>query len=213
MASGIGDFSVRMAAAAALATQFARKAIGSSRNRNFAWVPSANFSEPGGRLRTVLLQLLLLICFAGCVTPPPTRPAAIELVFAEFFALPVGPRGLEPTGRLLGLDGKRVAVDGYIVKEDEPFPGLFMLAPLPVSVAERADGPADYLPPATLFVHLPAADRDAFLPWRPGVWRATGTLQLGPREETSGRISYVRLVLEDLSSAAAPQANQESLKE
>ena len=137
--------------------------------------------------------LLLLLPLAGCVTAPP----AAELGFSDFFVRPVGPRGQEPTEKLLSLNGQRVRVVGWVVAEEEPFPGLFMLAPLRVSIAERADGPADDLPGATLFVHLPDGRRDwsAHAGDRPV--EVTGTLDLGPKEEVSGRISYVRLLLDD----------------
>lgn len=141
-----------------------------------------------------LLLSLLLLCLAGCVTAPP----APELRFSDFFVRPAGPRGLEPTEKLLALQGRRVRVRGYVVAEEEPFPGVFMLAPLPVTVAERADGPADDLPAATLFVHLPDAHRaESVTPAREPV-ELSGILDLGAREEPSGRISYVRLLLDDL---------------
>ena len=83
-----------------------------------------------------------------------------------------------------------------MVKEEEPTAGLFMLAPLPVSMAEKEDGPADDLPPATLFVHVPPADKDKIMAYRPGPWQLTGTLKLGNQEEANGRMSYTRLILD-----------------
>ena len=140
---------------------------------------------------------LLLLLLAGCVTAPVAPPAA-ELSFSDFFVRPVGARGLEPTETLLRLAGQRVRVRGFVVAEEEPYPGVFLLAAVPAALAERADGPADGLPPATLFVHLPDAHRsDSVAPSREPV-EVSGTLDLGPREEAGGRISYVRLLLDDL---------------
>lgn len=82
-----------------------------------------------------------------------------------------------------------------MVKEEEPFPGLFLLTPFPVALAERADGPADFLPPATLYVHAPVAQREATLPHRRERLALTGTLEVGAREEVNGRFSTVRLQL------------------
>lgn len=125
-----------------------------------------------------------------------TSPETTELSLREFYKFPIGPRGLEPTEKLLRLNGKRVQVTGYMVKEEEPTVGLLMLAPLPVSMAEKEDGPADDLPAATLFVHPPIADKDKVIAYKAGLWRLTGILELGNREESNGRMSYTRLILD-----------------
>ncbi|WP_367026970.1 hypothetical protein ABZN20_05110 [Methylococcus sp. ANG] len=159
--------------------------------------------------------LLLLALVAGCASQPandasraaasaPQAVPAAELRLSEFFKLPVGPRGLEPTDKLRGLAGKRVRVQGYLVKEEEPFPGLVMLTPVPVTLAELADGPADYLPPATLFAHADGENANKILAYRPGAWTLTGTLELGSREERNGRVSYARLNLDGAGSIKAP---------
>jgi len=130
----------------------------------------------------------------------PAVPAVPLLGLRDFFKLPVGPRGLEPTARLLSLQDQRVRVQGYIVKEEEPLPGLFMLTPIPVAMAELADGPADYLPATTLFVHLTGADEKKLVGYRPGLWVMSGILRLGAQPEPNGRVSYVRLILDDPTS-------------
>lgn len=168
--------------------------------------------------------LLLLALTAGCANQPaddPSRAAAsdpqavpaAELRLSEFFKLPVGPRGLEPTEKLRGLAGRRVRVEGYLVKEEEPFPGLVMLTPVPVTLAELADGPADYLPPATLFAHATGENANRILAYRPGPWTLTGTLELGSREEPNGRISYARLNLDGAGSIKAPDGQAPVLLE
>lgn len=153
------------------------------------------------------LLLLLGVSLLGCAVSgahapsAPVLPEAVELRFSDFFVRPVGPRGHEPTPRLLELDGRRVRIRGFLVDEEEPYPGLFMLTEMPVSIAERADGPADFLPPATLFVHLPDAERDRVVAHGAVPIEVTGTLELGAREEVSGRVSYVRLRLDDLAES------------
>jgi len=141
--------------------------------------------------------LALALLAVACATPHVVPPADAELPLTDFFVRPVGPRGLEPSPTLLALRGKRVSVRGYMVAEEEPYPGFFMLAQAPVALAERADGPADDLPPATLYVHLPADQRWSTVGFVPGPLELTGTLELGAEEELSGRISYVRLQLDD----------------
>jgi len=127
---------------------------------------------------------------------PPLKEGINELSFSEFFKMPIGPNGLEPTEKLLSLNNKRVRIVGYMALEEEPTPGIFMLAARTVKVAEKADGVADDLPAATLFVHMPPQDADKVLTYRPTPWVLTGTVQLGNQEELNGRASFVRLIME-----------------
>jgi hypothetical protein len=127
---------------------------------------------------------------------PPAPPGVEDLRFEDFFKLPVGRFGLEPTERLASLDGKRVRVLGYVVTEEQPTPDVFMLTPQPVELAEQSDGPADFLPPATLFVHLAPADAGRVVSHQAGLLMVTGTLELGNHEETNGRVSFARLRLD-----------------
>lgn len=159
---------------------------------------------------TILLSILSLTafnstCFANpkdtssSVTTdqlPPPQPDISELRFSDFFQMPIGPLGPQPTEKLQQLDGKKIRITGYMAKEEEPIEGLFILSGLPVSVAEKSDGPADDLPVATLFVHMPKEDADKILAYRAGPWVLTGTLQLGNKEESNGRTSYARLLLD-----------------
>jgi hypothetical protein len=146
------------------------------------------------------------LLFVGCTeninktataeTPSIQAVAATKLDLKDFFKLPVGALGLEPSSKLLSLKNKRVQISGYMVKEEEPTAGLFMIAQLPVNMAEKEDGPADDMPPATLFVHVPPADKNTVVAYRKGLWELTGTLELGNQEEANGRMSYARLILD-----------------
>jgi hypothetical protein len=69
-------------------------------------------------------------------------------------------------------------------------------------VAEKEDGMADDLPPATLFVHLPPAQAGVVPPYQHGLLLLTGTLSVGNREEADGRVSIVRLQLDVPTDAA-----------
>ena len=71
-----------------------------------------------------------------------------------------------------------------------------MLAPIPVSLSEKEDGPADDLPPATLYVHMPQRDAEKVLEYRSGLWELTGVLSVGNQQEQNGRMSYTRLLLD-----------------
>jgi hypothetical protein len=136
-------------------------------------------------------RLAPLLRVTGKPGPPP--PGVADLKFNELFKLPIGPRGLEPTDKLLGLDGKRVRIFGYMVNAEEPAPGPFILAPLAVSTAEKEDGPADDLPATVVFVHLAQGERE-IIPHVSGLLKLTGVLSLGPKEEPDGRVSAVRLL-------------------
>ena len=124
-----------------------------------------------------------------------------ELKFSEFFASPIGGRGLTLTDKLRGLDGKRVQILGYMAQQEQPVPGMFLFSALPVRLNEEHYGLADDLPAATLFVSMPK-NRDQVVPHTPGLMLLTGTLGVGNREEADGRISTVRLALEIPESTA-----------
>jgi hypothetical protein len=157
------------------------------------------------------------IIVSACAQQPPknevqlnsAKPSAAELSFRDFYKLPIGPRGLEPTNKLLSLKDKRVHIKGFMVKEEEPTAGIFMLTSLPVNIPEKEDGPSDDLPGSTIFVHMPREDAEKILAYRPGMWDLVGTLQLGAKEEGNGRISYVRLLLDqDLSAVSTLSENK-----
>jgi len=153
--------------------------------------------HPASQLDARRVASLLLV--KGKVPPPPAGVA--DLKFHEFFKMPIGPGGLEPTQKLLGLNGKRVRIFGYMVNAEEPSPGPFIIAPLAVSLAEKEDGPADDLPSTTVFVHINHGE-DRLVPHIPGLLKLTGVLSLGGQEEPDGRVSAVRLLVDpDLSKS------------
>lgn len=132
--------------------------------------------------------------------PPPT--GTTDLKFRDFFALPIGPRGLVPSERLLGLAGQRVRIIGYMARQEQPSAGILIVAPLPVVLGDEDESFSDDLPASTLYVHLADADRDRGVPWMPGLLSFTGVLRIGATSEADGRMSFVRLELDpDLSHA------------
>ena len=122
-----------------------------------------------------------------------SAPDVVELRFAEFFRAPAGALGLEFTDRLRALDGKRVRIVGYVVGQDKPSPGRFILAPFRVQLSTVADGPADDLPPAHVHVALPASYANSDLPPIPVPIVVQGTLHLGAQPEADERVSWVRI--------------------
>ena len=158
------------------------------------------------------------------VNLPPLPEGVEELRFAEFFKTPVGPRGLEVTAQTLGLVGKTVRLVGYFVFEDwsacacpapEPvpkarggrpqpawmqhvIPGRVMMSGLPMSVSLGHYGLSEDLPPQLVFVRIGSRFGEPVF-HRPGLFAVTGKLSLGNREEPDGRISFVRLEVEEES--------------
>ena len=130
-------------------------------------------------------------------------PQAADLKFREFFQLPVGPRGLAPSARLLSLDGQPVRITGYLAHQDgaSSAPGIALLTPLPVSLGDEDESFADDLPASTLYLHLAGPLAAQTVPWRPGLVSLTGTLQVGAQREADGRASFVRLVLDTESAS------------
>ncbi|WP_440223012.1 hypothetical protein ACQQ2N_18335 [Dokdonella sp. MW10] len=118
----------------------------------------------------------------------------VELKFRDLFAMPVGPRGLEPSDTLKAAAGKRVRMVGFMVQQSPATLGGFLLSPLPVAAGDADEDLADDLPPGLVRVELPAHP-DRVLPHLRGLIHVTGTLELGAQESREGtRISFVRIV-------------------
>lgn len=138
---------------------------------------------------------------------PPVPDGVTHLKFSDFFVCPTGPRGLEYTAEIKRLDGQRVRILGFMVRQTRPAPGTIILAPYMAATHEGEYGLCDDLPPATLFVHVPKYS-DLAVPFTPGPLLLTGKLELGSRQETDGRISHVRLLLDPETVVASPIANE-----
>jgi hypothetical protein len=118
-----------------------------------------------------------------------------ELHFADFFLMPVGSKGLEISDKLQKANGQLVRITGYLVQQESPVPGRFMLTARPVQMSEHADGEADDLPPATVMVYLDARHKDWVVPHVRGLVSLQGVLHVGRAQEPDGRVSWVQLQL------------------
>lgn len=123
------------------------------------------------------------------------RSDVAPLHFRDFFHTPVGPKGVAMSDTLLQANGKTVRLTGYMVQQETPTPGRFMLTPRPVQMSEHADGEADDLPAATVVVYLDAAQQDWAIPHVRGLIEVSGQLQVGRHEAPDGRVAWVRLQL------------------
>lgn len=149
---------------------------------------SHEFSTPTGKAAAAPSVLV-----AGELPPPPV--GTTDLKFRELFKLPIGPRGLEPSEKLIGLNGKSVRMVGYMAKEENPTAGLFILSPLPVNLGDEDESFADDLPANAVYVRLDSTNNNV-VPYLAGLIKLTGILQVGFAQEVDGRVSTVRLLLD-----------------
>jgi len=161
-----------------------------------------NFSFPvRGSLRAVTsLLAALLIALAASngwaqAVLPQDASAPVELKLNRFFKMPIGAQGLVINDTIRQAQGKQVRLVGYVVQQEVATLGQFLLTPRPVSMSQHADGEADDLPPATVFVSLHPDQRDWAVAQAHGLVEVTGTLDLGRQEERDGRVSWFRLQL------------------
>ena len=137
--------------------------------------------------------------------PPPPR-GVTELKFHDMFALPVGPRGLEPSARLRDLDGHRVRVIGYMVRSEVASSRSFLLSPLPVLAGDEDESFADDIPASAVLVRV-ADGKTAALPHLAGLIRLTGVLHVGTTsDDDSGRNAAACLELDTTSARALRRA-------
>ena len=149
------------------------------------------------------LVALAAVCALGTAvfTAAPTRAqtpaqsAPVALHWQDFFVSPIGAQGLVLGERLRQAQGKPVRISGYMVQQESGTPGQFLLTPRPVLMSQHADGEADDLPPATVFVALAPEQQDRMVAYTRGVIEITGVLDLGRQEGPDGRVSWVRLQL------------------
>lgn len=151
----------------------------------------------------VVLAWLIVLAHPAVAQPVP-EGGALDLKFSSFFRQPAGPRGLEMSAALQAAAGRRVRLVGYMVAQESPTPGRFMLAPRPVRLSEDADGRADDLPPSVVTVLLDGSQRHRVVAHQPGLLALAGRLQVGREEDASGRVSWVRLALDPEALAGSP---------
>ena len=156
-------------------------------------------------------QITTLLLLMGCsyslwahgtkaaVVPPaalssisPAADGATELALRELYQMPIGPRGLVPSAKLLALDGRQVRVAGYMVAEDAPVAGRLILAPVPTQLVDEDEPESDDLPPNVIYVNFPSAIQAQSMR---GQIRVTGTLRLGAVAQPDGRLAAIRVEL------------------
>lgn len=130
---------------------------------------------------------------------PPLPEGVEELTFQEFFKNPVGPRGLEPSSKLLSLDGKRVRLLGYVAEMIRSNKRNIIFAPVPLKPQPEEYGLADEIPATHVLVTIPG-DPTEQVPLVPGALLLTGTLSI-EKSTKDGETSFVRMLLDPPTSA------------
>jgi len=177
-------------------------------------VPSAaqeKVPEPD-HSRSLSASLAPSLFRAPARTLPSLPPGVLALSFSDFFVQPIGERGLTMTARLKAMDGSRVRIPGYMVRQEQPVKGQLLLSPIPIQLHEKEYGLADDLPPSAVWVTVPAR-RDRIVPYQSGILLLTGVLHVGNRDEPDGRVSLVRLALDPPPASPALAGEAASVTE
>lgn len=117
------------------------------------------------------------------------------LPFKNFFKSPISSNGPEFTDMLLNSHRQNRQIIGFMVQQENPHLGRFLLAPRPVMMTEHADGEADDLPVMLVTVYLDTSQEHWIVPHTRGLISLFGRIEVGRHEETDGRVSWVRMRL------------------
>ena len=129
--------------------------------------------------------VLALAEFLAAVDPAP-------LAFKDFFRPDAG--RLQPSERLLALDGQRVRIQGFMARMEDGPAGAFYLASHPVNCDEGGAGTGD-LPPDAVLVTVPWA-AGVEIPFLAGPREVVGVLHLGAATRPDGTPARIRIVLD-----------------
>jgi hypothetical protein len=141
------------------------------------------------------------------------EPIALE--FQSFFKMPLGPKGLEVTDKLVQADGQFVRLKGFMVKSENPAQGSFVLAPRPIQLSEHADGDANDLPASVCWIYLDNSQKSWVVPHIPGPITVEGIFNFKRMEAPDGSIAWFHLQLKpDAISEVQPEqaSNQHQLQ-
>lgn len=124
---------------------------------------------------------------------PPLPDGVEEISFQEFYQLPVGPRGLEPSAKLRSLNGKRVRILGFMGEMPRADKRNFIFAPVPLKPQPEEYGLCDDIPATHVLVTIPG-NPDESIPFSAAPMLLTGVLSLVTGSDNS-ETSFVRMLL------------------
>jgi len=137
--------------------------------------------------------------------PGKSEGEAVSIEFREFFEADTSE--LKPSAKLLGLNGRRARLVGFMAQMEQPPSGAFYLCPRPVYADESGGGTAE-LPIGSVRVIVRSANGKK-IPFIARPIEVTGILEVGNQAEDDGTVSAVRLIL-DVPQKPANLANPSS---
>jgi hypothetical protein len=158
--------------------------------------------------RTRTMCILMTWCqLASDFIPAPRGPVE-ELAAAERSVsrivplsfrdiLDPSPAELKLSSTMLGLDGKRVRIRGFMARMESPQDGAFYLCSRPVVCDESGAGTAD-LPPDTVRIIVPSPTGKQ-IPFIAGLLEVTGILRIGNQTDSDNVSSSLRIVTDRAS--------------
>ena len=137
------------------------------------------------------LALALWLLSATDPAAKPEEPARLDL--ARLFVSTK--EGTRVAPAVEALRGRRVRVVGFMAHMEEAPRGAFYLTRHPAEADESGAGTAD-LPPHAVRVESPRLAGEE-IAWMPDLVEAVGTLEVGRAEDPEGRVSWLRVVLDE----------------
>lgn len=137
----------------------------------------------------------LTISTQACSQVRSSNNEATPLELQAFFKMPIGPKGLEVTDKVLTLSGHKVQLTGYMVKNELPMPGVFILSPRPIQMSEHADGEANDLPASVCWVYLDDRQKNWIVPYISGLLTVEGQFIFKRIEASDGSVAWFHLYL------------------
>lgn len=119
------------------------------------------------------------------------------LRFRDFFRTPAGQTDLEISDILRQSDGQTVRLVGYMVQQENPVPGRFLLVPRPAPLSQDGADHAAALHPSTVVVYLDPSQQDWTVPHVAGLVTVRGKLSVS-RDD---RAPWVHLQLDPEATA------------
>jgi hypothetical protein len=127
--------------------------------------------------------------------------AIAQLSFGELFEKQ---GDLRPSQRVQQLVGKRVRVEGFMARMEQPPKGAFWLCRKPLEIDEGGGGTGDLPVESILVVLTPPGGQEA--PPLRGPLRVEGRLEVGRKQAPDGTLSFFRIVLDAAQSRKATQS-------
>jgi hypothetical protein len=145
------------------------------------------------RIVVIVSVVIAIVCISPIQTNAFQQTNEVTpLSFKEFFEDAKGP--IQPSRKLIGLNGKRVSLVGFMAQMEIAPLGAFYLCPRPVVCDEEGGGTAD-LPPESVLVIM-RSQKGQTVSFIPNALEVTGILEVGAQTSTDGSISYFRLILD-----------------